>query len=103
MLASTKVCPASRLRDAVHPDVWAAPKPTTPGTFLAGVADALGGLTSGRPETRLRQRRAALLRGQRIEKRLHRRARFARGHHCKIVMLLGERDEAEACGFRDRR
>jgi hypothetical protein len=50
---------------------------------------------SSRPKSRLRQRRTALFRCQCIQKRLHRGPQFARTYQREIVMLLGERNEAE--------
>src|SRR4030088_3111981 len=61
------------------------------------------GIDSRRPKARLHQRRAALLRRQRPEKRLHGGALFARRHHREIIILFGKRDEAEAGGVGDRR
>src|SRR5712672_201471 len=60
-------------------------------------------IDSRRPNARLHQRRAALLRRQRPEKRLHGGALFARRHQREIIILFGKRDEAEAGGVGDRR
>src|SRR5450631_2086825 len=57
---------------------------------------------SRRPKPRLRQRRAALLRRQRLKKRLHGGASFARGYQREIVMFFGKGNEAEAGGVGDR-
>ncbi len=55
------------------------------------------------PKSRLRQRRAAFLRRQCLQKRLYRRALFARRYQREIIMLFGKRNEAQARGVRDRR
>src|SRR6202023_4052830 len=60
------------------------------------------GVESSRPKPRLYQRRAALLRRERLKKRLHRGAVFARRHQREIIMLFRQRNEAEAGGVGDR-
>src|SRR6266478_7598067 len=60
------------------------------------------GADSSRPKPRLYQRRAAFLRRQRLEKRLHGGALFARRHQREIIVLFGQRNEAEAGGGGDR-
>src|SRR4051812_41582777 len=55
------------------------------------------------PKPRFRQRRAAFIRRERPQKRLHGGPIPARGHQREIVMLLRKRNEAEPRGMRDRR
>src|SRR6185436_18822832 len=50
---------------------------------------------SDRPKTCLRQRRAALVRRQRVEKGLHRRPLLPCCHQRKIIMLFGKGNETQ--------
>src|SRR4029079_1592879 len=58
---------------------------------------------SGRPKARLRQRRAALFRPQRVEKGLHGGSLFARLHQREIIMLFGKGNETQVRRMGHRR
>src|SRR6266700_2547658 len=55
------------------------------------------------PESGLLQRRASLIRAERIKKGLHRQTLFARYHQREVIMLFRQRNETEADRMGDRR
>src|ERR1700741_10950 len=71
--------------------------------FLAQSFSATDFKESRWPKSSLHQRGASFVRGERVEKRLHRRPVPARRHQRKIIVLFGKRNKAELGRMRDRR